>query len=76
MIDDAKLAVADLPGSDVTADDRLAHLVLKKDWPIALCGANVSDHLGTKAPAMDRCADCLRIARDQRLGRPGWEAKP
>ena len=22
--------------------DRVAHLVLKRDWPLALCGANVS----------------------------------
>lgn len=56
-------------------DERVAHLVLKPDWPIALCGANVSDLLGTKAPAMDRCPDCLRIAADRRLGRPGWEAR-
>lgn len=55
--------------------DRVAHLVLKADWPIALCGANVSEHLGTGAPAMDRCSDCLRIASTRGLGRPGWESK-
>ena len=55
--------------------DRVAHLVMKADWPIALCGANVSDHLGTKAPAMDRCTDCLRIASTRGLGRPGWETR-
>ena len=54
---------------------RLAHLVLKRDWPIALCGSSVSDHLGTRAPAMDRCTDCLRIAASRGLGRPGWEAR-
>ncbi len=56
-------------------DERLAHLVLKADWPIALCGANVSEHLGTKAPARDRCPDCLRIAVARGLGRPGWETR-
>ena len=56
-------------------DERLAHLVLKADWPIALCGANVSEHLGTGAPAMDRCADCLRIVAARSLGRPGWGAR-
>ena len=59
------------PGSD----ERVAHLVLKQDWPIALCGANVSEHLGTQAPAQDRCVDCLKIAAARGLGRPGWESK-
>lgn len=58
------------PGSG----ERVAHLVLKADWPIALCGANVSEHLGTGAPAMDRCADCLKIAAARGLGRPGWKS--
>ncbi len=56
-------------------DERLAHLVLKENWPIALCGANVTEHLGTKAPARDRCPDCLRIAAERGLGRPGWESR-
>lgn len=54
--------------------ERVAHLVLKQDWPIALCGANVSEHLGTRAPAMDRCVDCLKIAAARGLGRPGWQS--
>jgi hypothetical protein len=58
------------------AEEQIAHLVLKPDWPIALCGANVSEHLGTRAPALDRCADCLRIAAARGLGRPGWESRP
>jgi hypothetical protein len=57
------------------SEDRVAHLVLKPDWPIALCGANVSEHLGTGAPAMDRCVDCLKIATARGLGRPGWESR-
>jgi hypothetical protein len=60
---------------DTRGHERVAHLVLKTDWPIALCGANVSDHLGTSAPAMDRCVDCLRIAASRGLGRPGWESR-
>ena len=56
------------------SDEALAHLVLKPEWPIALCGANVSEHLGTRAPARDRCTDCLRIASTRGLGRPGWES--
>lgn len=63
---------------EATADSRssehVAHLVLKPDWPIALCGANVSEHLGTRAPAMDRCVECLRIAAARGLGRPGWQS--
>ena len=55
-----------------TGDDSLAHLVLKPDWPIALCGARVSEHHGTGAPARDRCVDCLKIAATRGLGRPGW----
>lgn len=58
-----------------TGKDRVAHLVMKADWPIALCGANVSDHLGVSAPAMDRCVDCLRIAATRGLGRPGWDSR-
>ena len=57
------------------AEEHVAHLVLKPDWPIALCGANVTEHLGTKAPALDRCSDCLRIAAARGLGRPGWESR-
>lgn len=55
-------------------EERVAHLVLKPDWPIALCGANVSELLGTGAPALDRCTDCLKIAATRGLGRPGWSA--
>ena len=57
------------------ADERVAHLVLKLEWPVALCGANVSEHLGTQAPAQDRCVDCLKQAAARGLGRPGWESK-
>lgn len=53
-------------------DDRLAHLVLKSDWPIALCKARVSERFGAAAAGRDRCPDCLRIARFRKLGRPGW----
>ena len=67
MLDEAP----SLPGTG----EAVAHLVLKLEWPIALCGANVTDHLGTKAPALDRCTDCLKIAATRGLGRPGWESK-
>jgi hypothetical protein len=56
-------------------DDQVAHLVLKSDWPIALCGANVREFLGTGAPARDRCVDCLKIVGARGLGRPGWETR-
>jgi hypothetical protein len=55
------------------AGERVAHLVLKQDWPVALCGARVRENLGIAAPAMDRCVDCLRIAGARGLGRPGWK---
>ena len=54
------------------ASERVAHLVLKLEWPIALCGANVTELFGIRAPALDRCVDCLRIAAARGLGRPGW----
>lgn len=76
--DEAKGGIATLLEEaldDTKNDERVAHLVLKSDWPIALCGANVSDHLGTKAPAMDRCTSCLKIASERGLGRPGWESR-
>jgi hypothetical protein len=56
-------------------DPPLVHLVLRADWPIALCGANVRDHLGESAPGRDRCVDCLRISRSRGLGRPGWASQ-
>jgi hypothetical protein len=56
------------------SDEQVAHLVLKPDWPLALCGARVSEHLGIRAPARDRCVDCLRIAAARSLGRPGWDS--
>lgn len=55
---------------------RLAHLVLASQWPKAPCGHNVNDFLGTRAPAMDRCTGCLRIAEERKLGRPGLDKKP
>ena len=64
------LAVEDPPSTD---EPRLAHLVLKPDHPVALCGYRTTDFLGTSAPAMDRCPDCLRIAAERGLGRPGWD---
>jgi hypothetical protein len=60
-------------GSD--RDELVAHLVLKPDWPIALCGANVNEFLGTGAPARDRCVDCLKIVAARGLGRPGWQER-
>lgn len=63
------LAVDDPPSTD---EPRLAHLVLKPDYPVALCGYRTTDFLGTSAPAMDRCPECLRIASERGLGRPGW----
>ena len=59
--------------SDTGAKERVAHLVLNPEWPIALCGANVSERFGMQAPAMDRCVDCLKIAVARGLGRPGWK---
>ena len=59
--------------SDTGAKERVAHLVLNPEWPIALCGANVSERFGMQAPAMDRCVDCLKIAASRGLGRPGWK---
>ena len=56
------------------ADERVAHLVLRLEWPIALCGANVTERFGMTAPALDRCVDCLKIAAARGLGRPGWGA--
>lgn len=57
-------------------DVRPAHLVLREDWPIALCGARVVDHLGNKATGRDRCPECLKIAGERGLGRPGWLTPP
>lgn len=77
MSESRRAGVATLVEEAVTgpgAGERLAHLVLKQDWPIALCGANVSEHLGTGAPAMDRCVDCLKAAAARGLGRPGWSS--
>jgi hypothetical protein len=65
----AALMVEDPPETSLHG---VAHLVLKQEWPIALCGFNVSTLLGTKAPAMDRCSACLKIAAQRKLGRPGW----
>jgi hypothetical protein len=61
-----------VPQQIQTEDDRLAHLVLMEDWPIALCGATVKDRLGTGAAGRDRCYECIRIAQQRQLGRPGW----
>jgi hypothetical protein len=61
------------PAEPATERPRVAHLVMQYDFPIALCGVNVLEMevLGGTAPGLDRCATCLRIARDKGLGRPG-----
>jgi len=77
MIESRDPGVATLVDEATSGSDRaerVAHLVLKQDWPIALCGANVSELLGTGAPALDRCPACLKIAAVRGLGRPGWQA--
>jgi hypothetical protein len=61
-----------VPERTGTEDERLAHLVLREDWPIALCGATVTDRLGIHAPGRDRCYQCLKIAQARQLGRTGW----
>lgn len=53
-------------------DEAPVHLVLKADWPRALCGAEVRERFGVSAPGRDRCPACLRIAGERGLGRPGW----
>ena len=68
---DVALAVETEPDTDTSLAD-LAHLVLKRDWPVALCGYVVQAHLGTNASGRDRCAECLAIAARRGLGRPGW----
>lgn len=48
------------------------HLVLRSEWPIALCGENVSERFTERGAGMDRCAHCLTVAAQRGLGRPGW----
>ena len=59
-------------GLEALDDERPTHLVLRPEWPIALCGARVTDHLGNRAPGRDRCPACLKVAGERGLGRPGW----
>lgn len=59
--------VADPPTTPV-------HLVLRRDWPVALCGHVVGNLLGTSAPGRDRCVACLKVAAARGLGHPGWRA--
>ena len=60
------------PTTPDVGDERLAHLVMKGDWPVALCGEVVEDLFNRTAPAMDRCARCLAIARERGLRLTGW----
>ncbi len=55
-----------------TTEPPLLHLVLQADWPIALCGENVSERFTNRAAGLDRCPRCLAIASQRQLGRPGW----
>jgi len=61
--------VAQLNGHDGMApDDRVLHLVVKKDHPVALCGYITTDgEWGVRkdTAGWDRCPTCLQIARDQ-----------
>ena len=65
---------ATAPAKPTADDERVAHLVLRDDWPVALCGATVSTHLGESAAGRDRCPGCLNIAWMRGLGRPAWAA--
>ncbi len=57
---------------DRTVDPPVLHMVLKSDWPIALCGANVSERFTGRSSGLDRCPTCLKVASERGLGRPGW----
>jgi hypothetical protein len=54
-------------------DPPLLHIVLKDEWPAALCGATVRERFTDRASGLDRCTRCLELARQRRLfGRPAW----
>lgn len=62
-------------GARTANDDRDAHLVMKGEWPKALCGEIVSDLFNRSAAGRDRCIDCLRIAKQRGLSLTGWSIK-
>jgi hypothetical protein len=47
-------------------------MVLKDEWPIALCGHHVKERFTGRSAGMDRCTRCLEVARQRQLGRPDW----
>jgi hypothetical protein len=49
-------------------DPPLLHIVARIEWPIALCGAMVSEPFNPHRTSVghDRCADCLIALRNRR----------
>jgi hypothetical protein len=60
------------PKHATTDEPPLLHLVLKSEWPQALCGVTVGQRHTNKAAGCDRCPECLRLAAARGLGRPVW----
>jgi hypothetical protein len=58
---------------DEATDPPVLHMVLKDEWPIALCGYRVKERFTDRSAGMDRCTKCLAIARQRGCGRPGWK---
>jgi hypothetical protein len=53
-------------------DPRILHVVARSEWPIALCGALVSEDFNphrTDTAGRDRCTECLMVLGKRRSAR-------
>jgi hypothetical protein len=59
--------VAQLEGPVATPEDKVLHLVVRSQWPKALCGYITKEawNRDRESAGWDRCADCMKIARDE-----------
>lgn len=59
-------------GEAASRDPRILHIVARSEWPIALCGALVSEDFNphrTDTAGRDRCTECLMALGKRRSGR-------
>jgi len=59
--------LAQLDGQCDTPDDKVLHLVVKSQYPVALCGYVTRERWdpNRESAGWDRCPECLKLAHEQ-----------
>lgn len=64
---DPKVETEVVPAPVAELQPPLIHIVRRGSFPIALCGARVSEMNPPHTAGIDRCTECLSLARGRRI---------